>query len=86
VDLNFQAAENVLLVMCWKWKNDGFDGKIALHLALWQRRTDLQYAILAQQLPSMNQRIAEALNTRDFVNFITKELPDAKINFVSEEH
>jgi hypothetical protein len=34
----------------------------------------------------MNQRIADAYtNTRDFVNFITKELPNAKINFVSEE-
>ena len=61
--------------------------KIALHLALCDNEaTDLQYAILAEQLPSMNQRIADAyVNTRDFVNFITKELPDAKINFVSEE-
>jgi hypothetical protein len=61
--------------------------KIALHLALCDNEaTDLQYAILAQQLPSMNQRIADAYtNTRDFVNFITKELPNAKINFVSEE-
>lgn len=61
--------------------------KIALHLALCDNEaTDLQYAILAQQLPSMNQRIADAyVNTRDFVNFITKELPTAKINFVSEE-
>jgi cystathionine beta-lyase/cystathionine gamma-synthase len=61
--------------------------KIALHLALCDNEaTDLQYAILAEQLPSMNQRIADAyVNTRDFVNFITMELPDAKINFVSEE-
>ena len=61
--------------------------KIALHLALCDNEaTDLQYAILAEQLPSMNQRIADAyVNTRDFVNFINKELPDAKINFVSEE-
>ena len=61
--------------------------KIALHLVLCDNEaTDLQYAILAEQLPSMNQRIADAyVNTRDFVNFITKELPDAKINFVSEE-
>ncbi|MBC5840048.1 cystathionine beta-synthase [Flavobacterium sp. F-380] len=61
--------------------------KIALHLALCDNEaTDLQYAILAKQLPSMNQRIAHAYtNTREFVNFITKELPDAKINFVSEE-
>lgn len=61
--------------------------KIALHLALCDNEaTDLQYSILAQQLPSMNQRIAEAYtNTREFVNFVTKELPNAKINFVSEE-
>ena len=33
----------------------------------------------------MNQRIADAYtNTRDFVSFINKTLPDAKINFVSE--
>ena len=42
--------------------------------------------ILAKQLPSMTQRIHDAyLNTREFVNFIHKTLPDAKINFVSEE-
>jgi hypothetical protein len=34
----------------------------------------------------MNQRIKDAYsNTRDFVNFITTTLPEAKINFVSEE-
>lgn len=48
--------------------------------------TDLQYEILATQLPSMNQRIADAyVNTRSFVNFIEEKLPEAKINFVSEE-
>jgi len=48
--------------------------------------TAQQYEILAQQLPSMNQRIADAyVNTREFVNFIEEVLPDAKINFVSEE-
>jgi len=42
--------------------------------------------ILAKQLPSMNQRINDAyLNTREFVNFIHKTLPSAKINFVSDE-
>ena len=42
--------------------------------------------ILANQLPSMNQRIADAYkHTREFVNFIQKTLPNAKINFVSEE-
>jgi hypothetical protein len=58
--------------------------KIALHLALCDNEATLQYAILAQQLPSMNQR-TDSVQTRDFVNFITKELPNAKINFVSEE-
>ena len=34
----------------------------------------------------MNQRIQDAyLNTREFVNFIKDTLPQAKINFVSEE-
>ncbi|MFD2550655.1 cystathionine beta-synthase [Bizionia sediminis] len=48
--------------------------------------TAQQYAILAQQLPSMNKRIQEAyVNTRDFVNFIEFHLPAAKINFVSPE-
>jgi cystathionine beta-lyase/cystathionine gamma-synthase len=48
--------------------------------------TPLQYAYLAEQLPSMNKRIADAYaNTREFVNFIEQTLPDAKINFVSEE-
>lgn len=48
--------------------------------------TDLQVEILAKQLPSMNQRIKDAYkNTREFVNFIKETLPEAKINFVSEE-
>tara|TARA_R110002051_G_scaffold18380_2_gene53142 strand:+ start:20445 stop:22292 length:1848 start_codon:yes stop_codon:yes gene_type:complete len=48
--------------------------------------TALQVALLAEQLPSMNSRIAEAYeNTRKFVNFIKETLPTAKINFVSEE-
>jgi cystathionine beta-lyase/cystathionine gamma-synthase len=48
--------------------------------------TDLQMEILAEQLPSMNQRIEDAYkNTRKFVNFIKEVLPTAKINFVSEE-
>ncbi len=61
--------------------------KIEEHLLLCDNEaTDLQYEILAQQLPSMNQRIKDAyLNTRKFVDFIQKELPAAKINFVSEE-
>ncbi len=61
--------------------------KIAIHLHLCDNEaTDLQIEILAKQLPSMNQRIHDAyLNTREFVNFIGEHLPDAKINFVSEE-
>lgn len=61
--------------------------KIELHLYLCDNEaTDLQYEILAKQLPSMNQRIADAyINTREFVNYIHEVLPTAKINFVSEE-
>ena len=61
--------------------------KIELHLTLCDNEaTDLQYEILAKQLPSMNQRIKDAyVNTREFVNFIKETLPTAKINFVSEE-
>ena len=60
--------------------------KIQLHLALCDNEaTDLQYEILAKQMPSMMQRIHDAyINTRDFVSFIEKTLPTAKINFVSE--
>ena len=61
--------------------------KIDKHLILCDNQaTELQYELLAKQLPSMNQRISDAYNhTRDFVNFITKTLPSAKINFVSQE-
>jgi len=61
--------------------------KIELHLGLCDNEaTNLQYEILARQLPSMNQRISDAYkNTREFVNFIKDVLPEAKINFVSEE-
>ena len=60
---------------------------IEKHLQLCDNEaTDLQVEILAEQLPSMNQRIADAYkNTREFVNFIEKKLPAAKINFVSED-
>ncbi len=48
--------------------------------------TALQLHYLAEQLPSMNTRIKNAYkNTRQFVNFINKVLPEANINFVSEE-
>ncbi|WP_340152856.1 cystathionine beta-synthase [uncultured Marivirga sp.] len=61
--------------------------KIEKHLILCDNEaTPLQTAILAEQLPSMNQRIADAYkNTREFVSFIRETLPTAKINFVSEE-
>ena len=61
--------------------------KIEFHLKLCDNEaTDLQMEILAKQLPSMNERIYNAYkNTREFVNFINKVLPEAKINFVSEE-
>jgi cystathionine beta-lyase/cystathionine gamma-synthase len=60
---------------------------IEQHLILCDNEaTNLQMNILAQQLPSMNQRIKDAyVNTRKFVDFISEHLPEAKINFVSEE-
>ena len=60
---------------------------IQLHLQICDNEaTDLQLALLAKQLPSMNQRIKDAyLNTREFVTFINEHLPEAKINFVSTE-
>ena len=61
--------------------------KIVQHLAICDNEaTALQYEILSAQLPSMNKRIHDAyINTREFVNFIKDTLPEAKINFVSEE-
>ena len=66
---------------------DALMEKIELHLKLSDNEaTSLQTQILAQQMPSMNQRIKDAyINTRDFVNFIQETLPEAKINFVSQE-
>jgi cystathionine beta-lyase/cystathionine gamma-synthase len=60
--------------------------KIETHLRLCDNEaTNHQTEILAKQLPSMKQRIQEAYeNTREFVNFISTTLPEAKINFVSE--
>ncbi len=68
-------------------KTDSLLEKIEKHLLLCDNEaTDLQYEILAKQLPSMNQRISDAYkNTREFVSFINETLPSAKINFVSEE-
>ncbi len=61
--------------------------KIELHLNLCDNEaTQQQYEILAEQLPSMNQRIADAYkNTREFVAHISQTLPSAKINFVSDD-
>ena len=61
--------------------------KIETHLMLCDNEaTNLQYEILAEQMPSMTKRISAAYkNTRAFVTFINEVLPDAKINFVSEE-
>ncbi|MBA6155427.1 PLP-dependent transferase [Tenacibaculum sp. S7007] len=61
--------------------------KIEKHLLLCDNEaTNLQYEILAKQMPSMNQRVTDAYkNTRAFVNYIKEVLPAAKINFVSEE-
>ena len=68
-------------------KGESLMSKIEFHLMLCDNEaTDQQYRILAKQLPSMNQRIQDAYqNTREFVNFIKDNLPEAKINFVSEE-
>lgn len=61
--------------------------KIDFHLLLCDNEaTGGQLDILAEQMPSMLQRITAAYqNTRAFVSFIQKNLPEAKINFVSEE-
>lgn len=68
-------------------KAKGLMKNIEQHLLVCDNEaTTLQYQLLAEQMPSMLQRIADAYtNTRDFVNFIETTLPDAKINFVSEE-
>ena len=67
-------------------KTNALMEKIEFHLTLCDNEaTALQYKILAKQMPSMNQRIHAAYtNTREFVNFISDKLPEAKINFVSE--
>ncbi|MFT5437899.1 MAG: cystathionine beta-lyase/cystathionine gamma-synthase [Ulvibacter sp.] len=68
-------------------KTEALMEKIEKHLILCDNAaTNLQIEILAKQLPSMKQRIHDAYkNTREFVNFIKDTLPEAKINFVSEE-
>lgn len=61
--------------------------KIEAHLLLCDNEaTAYQYKVLAEQIPTMNERILSAYqNTRKFVNYIHEVLPQAKINFVSEE-
>ena len=68
-------------------KTEALMEKIEKHLLLCENQaTALQMEVLAKQLPSMNQRIYDAyLNTQEFVDFIEETLPEAKINFVSEE-
>ena len=68
-------------------KAEALMNKVGKHLELCDNEaTPLQVAILAEQMPSMLQRIAGAYqNTRAFVDFIHKTLPTAKINFVSRE-
>lgn len=68
-------------------KAAGLMNKIDLHLRLCDNEATVhQMEFLALQLPSMLQRIQDAyVNTRDFVNYIQANLPEAKINFVSEE-
>ncbi|MEM7647473.1 MAG: cystathionine beta-synthase, partial [Pseudomonadota bacterium] len=60
---------------------------IKTHLELCDNEaTAFQVRILTSEMPSMNDRIAGAYqNTRDFVAYIQEHLPQAKINFVSEE-
>lgn len=68
-------------------KTERLMDKIQVHLNLCDNEaTSHQVKILAEQLPSMNERIANAYkNTREFVTFVEKNLPSAKINFVSQE-
>lgn len=68
-------------------KSDILIEKIEAHITLCDNEaTPLQYKILAEQMPSLNQRINDAYkNTREFVAYIHDVLPNAKINFVSDE-
>lgn len=61
--------------------------KIAIHLSLCDNAaTHDQIHSLAEQMPSMLKRIRGAYeNTAKFVAFIKEKLPEAKINFVSDE-
>ena len=61
--------------------------KIERHMQLCDNEaTEHQLEVLAEQLPSMLDRIGAAYaNTREFVSFVRDLLPSAKINFVSDE-
>ena len=69
-------------------KSEDLMATIALHLKICDNEaTALQMEILSKQLPTMNQRIQDAYkNTLEFVNFVKRTLPAAKINFVSEDY
>lgn len=62
-------------------------GSIKKHLKLCDNEaTALQIEILKDNMPTMLERISKAYsNTRKFVDFISKRLPTAKMNFVSHE-
>jgi cystathionine beta-lyase/cystathionine gamma-synthase len=68
-------------------KTESLIEKIEDHLLICDNEaTSFQYKILAEQLPSMLERIDDAyINTRSFVEYIKTNLPDAKINFVSQD-
>jgi len=68
-------------------KASGLMDSMERHLLLCDNQaTTRQLDILAQQMPSMIERIAAAYqNTQSFVDFIHEALPSAKINFVSED-
>lgn len=65
---------------------DGLIDVLEKHIKLCDNEaTPTQLKFLAEQMPSMLKRIEKAYkNTREFVNFIQHQLPEAKINFVSE--
>jgi len=67
-------------------KGAHYMSRIAEHLKVCDNEaTSAQVKILAEQMPTMNDRITRAyLNTRAFVDAIQKILPHAKINFVEE--
>jgi hypothetical protein len=67
--ISFASGSKFLVwaMYCWllcRNKKTGALMEIALHLDLCDNEaTDLQYEILAKQLPSMNQRIVDAYKT-----------------------